>query len=429
MAMPAAFVALNRFGLGARPGDAAAIGDDPKAWVMQQLARGTCDPVAGVSSTQVRFRQVDIFFKAKAEADKAEAAALEAIARGDKTAPPPPVLHPDGIDHPKTPLDMPPGRFLENDCSRRAEQMVASDTPVIERLAAFWSNHFSVTNLRGEIAVTAVPYENEAIRPHLFGTFGDMLFATATHPAMLLYLDAATSVGPDSPDGRAHHQSVNENFGREVMELHTLGVDGGYTQADVQQLALALTGLGLDRADGESAWFYARHEPGERTLLGHRLPDDHDQLRAALRILAPHPATIRHHPPHLPQAGCPFLRRHASACRRCAHDRGLARLRRSTPPWQAPHRPGRPARSNTAPRRILSLPPPARWEFAATAASSSKNSAFWVKRRSRRLSPPAGRTCPPPGSTLPALWPASPPPSAWPPARRRTPTLLPFSPR
>jgi uncharacterized protein (DUF1800 family) len=172
--------------------------------------------------------------------------------------------------------------------------MVASDAPVIERLAAFWSNHFSITNLRGEIAVTAVPYENEAIRAHLFGNFADMLFASATHPAMLLYLDAATSVGPDSPDGRAHHQSVNENFAREVMELHTLGVDGGYTQADVQQLALALTGLGLDRADGESAWFYGRHEPGDRTLLGHRLPDDHDQLRAALRILAGHPATIRH---------------------------------------------------------------------------------------------------------------------------------------
>jgi uncharacterized protein (DUF1800 family) len=291
---PAAFIALNRFGLGARPGDVAAISADPKAWVMQQIARGHCDPVAGVSSTQVRLRQVDIFFKAKAEAEKAEAAALEVIAHGDKNAPPPPVMRPDGIDNPKTPLDTPPIRFLENDCSRRAEQMAVSDTPVIERLAAFWSNHFSITNLRGEIAVTAVPYENEAIRQNLFGTFGDMLFATATHPAMLLYLDAATSVGPDSPDGRAHHQSVNENFAREVMELHTLGVDGGYTQADVQQLALALTGLGLDRADGESAWFYGRHEPWDRTLLGHILPDDHDQLREALSLLANHPATVRH---------------------------------------------------------------------------------------------------------------------------------------
>jgi uncharacterized protein (DUF1800 family) len=291
---PAAFIALNRFGLGARPGDVAAIAHDPRAWVMQQVTRGHADPVARIPSSQARLHAVDIFFKAKAEAEKAEAAALDAIARGDKNVPPPPPNHPDGIDNPKTPLDTPPIRFLENDCSRRAEQMVASDTPVIERLAAFWTNHFSITNLRGEIAVMAVPYENEAIRANLFGTFGDMLFATATHPAMMLYLDAASSVGPDSLDGRAHHQSVNENFGREVMELHTLGVDGGYTQADVQQLALALTGLGLDREDGESAWFFGRHEPGERTLLGHKLPADTDQLRAALQILAAHPATIGH---------------------------------------------------------------------------------------------------------------------------------------
>jgi len=291
---PAAFIALNRFGLGARPGDVAAVTSDPKGWVMQQLARGTCDPVAGVPNSQARLHAVDVFFKANLEAEKAEAAALAAVARGDKGVVPPPPRHADGIDHPKGPLDTPPIRFLENDCSRRAEQMVASDTPVIERLASFWSNHFSVTNLRGEIAVTAVPYENEAIRAHLFGTFHDMLVATATHPAMLLYLDAASSVGPDSADGLLHHQSVNENFGREVMELHTLGVNGGYTQADVQQLALILTGLGLDRAAGESAWFFGRHEPGERTLLGHRIPEDTDQLRAAMGILANHPATVRH---------------------------------------------------------------------------------------------------------------------------------------
>jgi uncharacterized protein (DUF1800 family) len=294
--LSAAFIAVNRFGLGARPGDVAAIAGNPQAWVMEQILRGRTDPVPGVQDTQSRLRAVDVFFKAMGEAQKAEAEVARAAAEGHAMPAPAvtPSVAPDGKPKPPSPLDIPPVKFLENDVSRRAEQMTVSDWPLSERLAAFWSNHFTISNIRGEIAVLAVPYENEAIRPFVFGTFHDMLWATATHPAMMFYLDSASSIGPDSPVGLRRRQSVNENYAREVMELHTLGVGGGYTQQDVQQLALVLTGLGLDRADGEGAWFYDRHEPGERILLGHKLPDGTDQARAALAVLADHPAAIRH---------------------------------------------------------------------------------------------------------------------------------------
>jgi uncharacterized protein (DUF1800 family) len=283
-----AFVALNRFGLGARPGEADAITPDPRAWVLDQITRGDPAPIRGVGDTPGRFHALDAWRRAKAEADKAEAAALAA---GD---PPPPKPAPGAPKPPPSPLDHPPGKIFDADLILRADQMAQSDTPVLDRLTAFWSNHFAISGTRDELLVLAVPYENEAIRPALFGRFRDMLEATATHPAMTLYLDAASSVGPDSPFGRKRHKAVNENYAREIMELHTLGVSGGYTQADVQELALAFTGLGLDAADGEGAWFFDRHEPGDRMLLGRKLTGTRDQMAQALDCLASHPATIRH---------------------------------------------------------------------------------------------------------------------------------------
>jgi len=239
-----------------------------------------------VADTQGRFQALAAYRRSKAEADKREAAA-EAAAKPTSAGPPAKLAPPFQPDNA-------PGKIFDHDLVRRAEWMVASDRPVVERLASFWTNHFAIAATRDEITVLAVPYENEAIRPHLFGSFRDLLGAAATHPAMTLYLDAAASVGPDSPVGQRRHKAVNENFAREVMELHTLGVTGGYTQQDVQELALALTGLGLDSADGETAWFFDRHEPGARRLLGHTLPERGDQLPASLDVLAAHPATMRH---------------------------------------------------------------------------------------------------------------------------------------
>jgi uncharacterized protein (DUF1800 family) len=296
MEQPAGFVALNRFGLGARPGELASVLADPRGWVLDQLARGHADMIPGVPETGARFHGYGIYRKAADEVNRAEAAALAAAEPG-RTPPekvPAPSCPPQLLTKLPPNLDNYPGHMFQADRIRRIEHMAASDTPVAERLVAFWSNHFSVSAIRDEVSICAVPYENEAIRPFVFGRFLDMLTATATHPAMGFYLDAVTSIGPDSLIGQHRHKSVNENYAREVMELHTLGVNGGYTQADVGELALAFTGFGMDGADGEAAWFYDRHEPGERVLLGRTLTEGAGQMPAALAVLANHPSTIRH---------------------------------------------------------------------------------------------------------------------------------------
>jgi uncharacterized protein (DUF1800 family) len=291
MEQPAGFIALNRFGLGARPGDLALVSGAPRGWVLAQLERGHVDLVAGVAETPPRFHALATYLKARDEANHAEAAAVAAQQQAPRPAPACPL--PPAFKLPPQ-LENLPGRTFQADRIKRIEQMVASETPVLERLVAFWSNHFTVSVTRDEVTVCAVPYENEAIRPFLFASFGDMLEATATHPAMAFYLDSVVSMGPDSPTGRRRKKSVNENYAREVMELHTLGVNGGYTQGDVQELALAFTGFGMDQQEGESVWFYDRHEPGERVLLGRRLAEGDGQARAALALLADHPSTIRH---------------------------------------------------------------------------------------------------------------------------------------
>jgi len=285
----AAFIALNRFGLGARPGDLDAVRDDPRGWVLGQLRAPSAPLIAGIQDSPGRFHALEAFRKAKVEADRAEAAAL-----AQNPPPQPTPAQPQPLKPPPTgALANPPGKLHDTDVFRRADHMAASDTPVLERLAAFWSNHFSVSATRDEVIVTAVPYENEAIRANMLGSFRDLLAAAAGHPAMLYYLDEAASIGPDSPIGKLRHRAVNENFAREVMELHTLGVNGGYGQKDVESLALALTGMGVDNQDGEAAYFADRHEPGPRSVLGRSLPAGAGQGEAALDMLARHPNTIR----------------------------------------------------------------------------------------------------------------------------------------
>ncbi len=177
--------------------------------------------------------------------------------------------------------------------------------PVIgigERLAMFWANHFAVAVGKGPaVRILAGAYEREAIRPHVFGRFEDMLLAVETHPAMLFFLDNRQSVGPDSKASGHGKRGLNENLAREIMELHTLGVDGGYTQRDVTSLSRIITGWTVVGAEGRLgtpgtfAFNRAAHEPGSQTLLGVSYPDDGvGQGRAALRDLAHHPATARH---------------------------------------------------------------------------------------------------------------------------------------
>jgi uncharacterized protein (DUF1800 family) len=149
--------------------------------------------------------------------------------------------------------------------------------------------------------MTAGAFEREAIRPHVFGRFEEMLLAVETHPAMLVFLDNQQSVGPDSRASQHGKRGLNENLAREIMELHTLGVDGGYTQRDVTSLARIITGWTVVRnqpnlgTPGTFAFNHYAHEPAPATLLGVNYPNDgFAQGTAALRGLARHPATAHH---------------------------------------------------------------------------------------------------------------------------------------
>lgn len=171
-----------------------------------------------------------------------------------------------------------------------------------ERLAQFWANHFSVAvSQGGEVHILAGCFEREAIRPHVFGRFEDMLVAVETHPAMLVFLDNRQSIGPNSPANKNGKRGLNENLAREIMELHTLGVGSGYSQADVTSLARIITGWTVFRDEkkpGPQGTFvfntYA-HEPGDQTVMGITYAEGgEEQGRSALRDLARHPATARH---------------------------------------------------------------------------------------------------------------------------------------
>lgn len=194
--------------------------------------------------------------------------------------------------------------------SQRLWRALESPAQLQERLVEFWFNHFNVFAGKSAVSVYAGAYEREAIRPHILGRFRDLLGATARHPAMLIYLDNHLSVAPGFQPRRAHArtQGLNENYARELMELHTLGVDGGYTQTDVTELARMLTGWTLDlRGLGHARDLFTfdprRHDNGEKLWLGRRFhhANPNEGPRAgqregeqALDVLARHPATARH---------------------------------------------------------------------------------------------------------------------------------------
>ena len=208
-------------------------------------------------------------------------------------------------------------QVLIGEMASRFRQGFTSRRPFAERLVWFWSNHFTISVQNPAVASLAGAYEREAIRPHIAGKFEDMLLAVATHPAMLVYLNNAQSIGPDSPAGQLVQRGLNENFGRELMELYSLGVDGGYSQADVIALAKLLTGWSVDiqpkgagrmarlfqasfnepqSFDGASSgfrYFPARHEPGPVTLRGKTYADGFAGGRAAIHDLARDPATAK----------------------------------------------------------------------------------------------------------------------------------------
>jgi uncharacterized protein (DUF1800 family) len=262
----AAVIAATRFGFAPKPGELGEIGSDPRCWVASQLDR------------PADFAPGDL-----PPSPETVAAMLEA--RRDKE------------EKPQLKERLKATYLGEIDARMRAA--ILGNTPVRERLTQFWSNHFTVSGMRPFVRGVTGAFEREAIRPYVTGRFLDMLLAVTRHPAMLLYLDNAQSFGPDSPVGRRQNKGINENLGRELLELHTLGVDGGYTQADVEALARILTGwtvapLRLPPAGG-FRFFPQIHEPGDKRLLGRTYPEGGmDEGVAALRDLAEHPATARH---------------------------------------------------------------------------------------------------------------------------------------
>jgi len=207
-------------------------------------------------------------------------------------------------------------------------ERITSARPFVERLVGFWSNHLCVSAAaKPQVAALAGSYEREAIRPHVLGRFADMVLASAKHPAMLIYLDNFQSIGPGSPGaaratrGNRTPRGLNENYARELLELHTLGVDGGYAQADVVEMARALTGWSVsglaatgggaalgaggrrrvqnagasDNGDVLSFAFRALlHEPGTRTVVGKRYSEDGvTQGERAIRDVCGHASTAR----------------------------------------------------------------------------------------------------------------------------------------
>ena len=178
-----------------------------------------------------------------------------------------------------------------------AARGVATQDGLRERLAWFWADHFTTTGTRAVMRGSITAYIEEAIRPHVAGRFGDMLEAAILHPVMILFLDQESSAGPNSQSSQRRPRNLNENLARELLELHTLGVDAGYTQRDVQEMAELLTGIGITR--GRNIVFRPGNaEPGPETVFGVTYggadPADLSEVRAALQDLAMRPETARH---------------------------------------------------------------------------------------------------------------------------------------
>lgn len=306
--------ALNRFGLGARPGDPQRLAGDPRGSVVAQLARSDAAILSAPnlptgSAAYVSFRRQEIgkererLLVAAAPGSTPPAASPAMAQPGAMTA----MVGPSQPVQPQAPKPSPAPLALEQQVYRaeagaRFERIAQTDTPLVERLVMFWTNHFTVSVAKGgHLRTLAGAFEREAIRPHVLGRFADMLRAVETHPAMLFYLDNPTSTGPESRTGLASKRGLNENLAREILELHTLGVDGGYNQTDVTSLARVLTGWSVTNPDedilygGRFSFAPGRHEPGAHSVLGVTYPEtaSHEQGLAVLDGLARHPATAK----------------------------------------------------------------------------------------------------------------------------------------
>jgi len=319
-----AVLALHRFGLGPRPGSIAKIAADPRGAILAELdapgAGRVSDPALLTSGEAARAafnfqlaRRTERLAERAAKdqskdqikdqlppagaANPGDTAADMPSPAGSGAMSPPP----GGGAAPANPGPGVPQQIYRAEAKARIDAGLAPDIGFVERLVWFWSNHFCVSADKGPVRALSGAYEREAIRPHVLGRFADLLLAVETHPAMLIYLDNAGSIGPDSIAGINRGKGLNENLAREIMELHTLGVRTGYTQDDVTRFANVITGWTVrpPRQDplhgGEFAFNPRMHQPGPQQVIGQGYADEgFVQGRSVLDALARHPATARH---------------------------------------------------------------------------------------------------------------------------------------
>lgn len=293
--MNAALRALNGFGLGARPGERRSV-SDPRGWLRAQLQGGPPLLRAPAEATPEAIDEAIGVFRTAGQGDDQQRRQARQQARRRLVA------------------------IAAAESRAALNERITTARPFVERLVAFWSNHLCVSiGAKILVAPLAGSYERDAIRPHVLGRFADMVLASAKHPGMLVYLDNLQSIGPNSRGARAGgrgrrpspspntvgpRRGLNENYARELLELHTLGVNGGYTQQDVQELAKMLTGWtvgGLARpgrrapaAEFGFAFEEPLHEPGAKTLLGVKYPESGvAEGERAIRDLCRHPSTAR----------------------------------------------------------------------------------------------------------------------------------------
>jgi uncharacterized protein (DUF1800 family) len=306
-----AALALHRFGFGPRPGSIAAITSDPRGAVLAELDRpnvgqvasaglmssGAINRVAFEFNAERQARQRLETRRREAERQEAERRAAEGATVDAAGMERPMEARPE-MAAPATPAETPQQQNFFREARAHYEPAINAEIGFVERLVWFWSNHFCVN---ADATVMAGAYEREAIRPHVLGRFADMLLAAESHPAMLVYLDNAQSMGPSSVAGINNNRGLNENLAREILELHTLGVRTVYSQDDVTSFAKVITGWTIlptntnPEHGGEFIFHPRRHEPGAQTVLGKSYRDTGiEQGRAVLKDLARHAATARH---------------------------------------------------------------------------------------------------------------------------------------
>ncbi len=327
-------IAMNRFGLGAR-GDAA-VPANPQSWLLDQLGRYDPKPTA-ISALPGRAEIVADFqnyrmmrkeakdVRAERQADMADTQGSadpammqqnseDAMADGKVSGQGKKAANGDTPEQAMNRKIM-RGHYVGS-INARITMALSSQSDFAERLVHFWANHFAVSANQQRVTPFVGNHEFDAIRPNIMGRFSTLLRAASLHPAMLLYLDQAQSIGPASRFAqnaaakRNKEFGLNENLAREILELHTLGVRSVYTQADVTEFAHALTGVTVtgmgpgpvqrlmrdqNVAAGETVFFEPFHQPGKRTIIGKTYADSgRTQAEMILDDLAVHPATAKH---------------------------------------------------------------------------------------------------------------------------------------